>query len=492
MTTALLTDFPDALSPMVVKELRQGMRTRLFAGVMLVLHALMLVITLISGAAEDARDVDGLRTSLTVLVLCMIFPLRGFSALAGEIQKNTMDMLVLTRLSAWRIVFGKWASLAAQSTLVAVSLLPYVVARYLYGAQDLLADVAMLGLYWIIGLVITAAVVCLSTQKAFWLRAAVVGMFSIAPLFMGLMFAVGSVFGGGSGMSTTFNMMFGGSGLFSGGAWWVFMVTVLAAVWAVFFFLSLAATRVAPPSENLATVKRCVHGGLVFLLIGLSIWDVAPVMPAAFITAAVGVLYFAALDALTERNPEMTSIYLPFYRRGLLGRWMAWFLSPGWMTGVLFSFVAASLILVRIAYEAGTGTGAGSAENYLGLLSVNEVWMIAALVLVTSGRRSRDLLGPWIVIYILMGVIGALVSAVSLAPAAMGDQTPWGLCLLPGSTAAGYEMAQPDDKELFLMISAGTNLIWPLILVALAMVAAVKSKSLRKEARELAASVVER
>ncbi len=474
MTTALLTDFPDALSPMVVKELRQGLRTRLFAGVLLVLHSLMLVITLISGAAENASDVDGMRTSLMVLVLCMILPLRGFSALAGEIQQNTMDMLVLTRLSALRIVFGKWASLAAQLTLVAVSLLPYIVARYLYGAQDLVADMLMLGVYWILGLVITAAVVCLSTQKAFWLRAVVVLMFGFVPFWVGVMFAASMVFGGRGGSSWS-SAMWSGSGLFTGSAWWVASAVLVAAAWSVFYFISLAATRVAPPSENLATLKRCVNGGLTLALVLASYIG----MP-EFLDVALVVLSLATLDALTERNPEMSSIYLPFYRRGLPGRVAAWFLSPGWMSGVGFSFVLAAVVGLRLRSEI------GPVDGLLAMFSVVDMWMISALVLISSGRKSRDLLGPWIIIFVIMMVIQSLISTVSLVPAAMSEQTPWGLCLLPGLASSGYELAQTDDQALFFNLSSGIGTLWPLILIVAMVIAARGSRELRKETHALA------
>ena len=43
-TVAGLQDFSDRLSPMVVKELRQGLRTRWFGGLMLVLHGLLVLI----------------------------------------------------------------------------------------------------------------------------------------------------------------------------------------------------------------------------------------------------------------------------------------------------------------------------------------------------------------------------------------------------------------------------------------------------------------
>lgn len=51
----------------------------------------------------------------------MVRPIRGLNALASEIKADTLDLLLLTRLSAWRITFGKWLSLTSQSALLVVA-----------------------------------------------------------------------------------------------------------------------------------------------------------------------------------------------------------------------------------------------------------------------------------------------------------------------------------------------------------------------------------
>jgi hypothetical protein len=476
---ATLSDFPDNLSPMVVKELRQGMRTRLFAGVLLVLHSLMLLITLIAGTAENPGDLDGLRLGLIGLILCFVLPLRGFSALAGEIQRNTMDMLVLTRLSAARIVLGKWASLTAQSLLIAVSLLPYVVARYLYGGQDLFSEAQLLGLLWLIGAVCTAAVVCLSTQPVFWLRTTVVVIFGVVLLWVGFMFLVASAFGGGA-LSSSYPVMFPLGSVVDDGGWWAVLLVIALATWAVFFFLSLAATRVAPPAENSATLRRSVHGGLVLLLLAASF-----IFPGTddVLGIAFFILSMATLDALTERNPGMTSVYVPFFRCGLLGRLGLWVLSPGWMSGFVFSLVLTALLASRQL------VASGSTEALIGAFQVVDIWMVSALVLISSGRKSRDLLGPWIVVYLLRMVASYFLSMVAMIPAAVGSETPWALCLLPNEAATAFPLVQPEDEMLFLIISGGLAGIWLLILLVAAIRAALRDRPLRRDARRVGEGV---
>ena len=95
---------------MVVKELRQGLRMRSFGGIFVTLHILLVLITLMGGASSNHDSINWLFDGLVTAILCLVFPLRGFAALAQEMNSGTLDMLVLTRLSAWRIVLGKWAS----------------------------------------------------------------------------------------------------------------------------------------------------------------------------------------------------------------------------------------------------------------------------------------------------------------------------------------------------------------------------------------------
>ena len=129
--TAGLDDFSDRLPPMLVKELRQGLRARIFVavflGLQLFLGLVMLLATTASGldgAGQVISQIIFLFFSLAVLV---VQPLRGMNALYGEIKSSTIDMMVLTRLSARRIVIGKWAAVVGQTLLLFISIVPYLI-----------------------------------------------------------------------------------------------------------------------------------------------------------------------------------------------------------------------------------------------------------------------------------------------------------------------------------------------------------------------------
>ncbi len=145
-----LNDFASSISPMAVKELRQGLRTKLFLSVFIGIQ-LLAVLAL---AAEFLTDWNGLLQGmqdnhwlfqltwpspfwfLCELAFLIILPLGGFSALRSEMDKANIELLLIARLSRWRIVGGKWLMLCIQAWVIFASLLPYLVVRYFSGGID--------------------------------------------------------------------------------------------------------------------------------------------------------------------------------------------------------------------------------------------------------------------------------------------------------------------------------------------------------------------
>lgn len=461
-----ITDFPDRLSPMVVKELRQGLRTRLFGGVMLTLHIMLVLLTLMSGGAENASVVSGWFDGIVTLVLCIIMPLRGFSAVADEIKSGTLDMLALTRLSAGRIIFGKWAAIASQSLLLMLSILPYVVARFVFGGLDLFGEIAALFYKWLAGVVIAAVIVALSTQRQFWLRALVVFL----PLMIGgcgafsfmVMTRMGTSTSSGS-MVTFFTK--------SGGASSALLVVGMAA-WAIFFFLSLAATRIAPTASLLSVVKRSVHLVMILSLLLLG-WLTGSAADMGMIAA--GVLTLLMIDALTERVNEVPSVYAAFYQRGWPGRVALWLLAPGWVTGLVYSALLVALVAVFVGWTRSVE------EAKLVVVSAAGTWMIAALVQLFSTRKSRDLLPPFIIFWLIVNVMIAILGIPLLASLSMRSSTAWFTCALPQFLASGYKTAQAGDKAVLLQLGMLSACIWPAVLLIAAVFAWRHARGARQE-----------
>lgn len=468
MLATTLNDFPDRLSPMVVKELRQGLRTRMFGGVMLVLHAIMVIVTLMGGGAENADGISGLIDGIVTFVLCIILPSPALHALANEISKNTLETLVLTELSAGRIVFGKWASVAIQSLVVALSLMPYMVARYVFGGLDLFGELGALGLKWLVGAVIAAFMLCVSTQRQKWLRSLVGGLFGFFAATTAIGLLLPRIFRGGITASSSFTA----SSFMSLGTGAGVLLVAASAAWTIFSLLSIATTRIAPAASNLALIKRSVHLS-VFIVVAASAIAGAPMTMAA---AAMGiVLMLASIDALTERANDVPSVYAAFYRRGGAGRLAAWFLAPGWNTGILFTLLLAALGVVVLRSK-------GSIDDAAGLwLGAAAIWMPAALVQLAPSRRAADLLGPWMVCYFLCVVLAMFVGFTFPFAATM-SVTPWLACALPSTVLAGVKLAKGGDGETLRLYGLAAASLWPLLLLIASVFAAKRTREARSEA----------
>lgn len=439
---------------MVVKELRQGLRTRLFGGVMLVIHLLLVIVTLLTGAARNSQDVVGVLDGLVWFVLVVVMPLTGFSALSGEVKAGTMEMLVLTRLSAGRIVLGKWAAIALQSLLVAVSVVPYVVARYVYGGSELFEDLASLGLQWLLSAVLTAAIVALSTQKQFWLRTLFVGL----PLFMfGLSsfswFMIRSI-----GRSS-----FPGSPVIQDMPWLAYVAWLAAASWLIFALLSFAASRIAPASSQLPLVKRLVHLGVLLVISGLEVSFGRG--SGGFLVVAGFVAVVASVDALADDVHGLPTLYLPFYRRSWWGRLASWFLAPGWMHGFVYSAGLAGVVAAG-AYV--TGDADSAARFWLVMCAV---WMSAFFGHLLAFRRKGDYFSALVAGGCIMAFLN-LMGAILARPLSEKGMD-WLLYLLPAYSVGEFDRG--GIRQVFGIVFSAADvavvagLLWPFLLGLLAL-----------------------
>ncbi len=143
-------DLPEGFDPMTAKELRQSMRRGSFVLPFLGIQVLALVAMLAefqSGHAAGASEYAGMLNLwllassgpfwMVVAVVCMILmPMGGMVLMGQELEDGNHELLVLTKLGRWKIVWGKFVTLWGLSVVTFVSLLPYVVVRYLVGGIE--------------------------------------------------------------------------------------------------------------------------------------------------------------------------------------------------------------------------------------------------------------------------------------------------------------------------------------------------------------------
>jgi len=326
-------DFPAWLPPMLVKELRQGVQSGVFIWTFLLLQgALFLLFSVFTLARADSLDEQASLAfffwTAAVAALVLLVPLRGLGAIGGERRGNGLDLLQITRLSATRIVTGKWIAIVAQLFLVAVTFLPYVVVRYFFGGVDVLGQIEILGWIVAIGSVVAAAAVALSALPL-WLRIGIVVVLG------GLSLPVlAEIIDDGIPASV---MM-----LVVSPAMKVAIVALLVAH--VLAFHEFAAARIAPPAENHAGRKR-----LLALAIAAA-WPVAGWLgskPAAVgtVLATAPLLLCYATGTVVDAPSRVTALFARFRRFGAAGRLAAAAFTPGWATGILFVAILVAICL---------------------------------------------------------------------------------------------------------------------------------------------------
>lgn len=324
-------DYADWLNPMLVKELRQGLRKSVFVSVFLLVQIAMVILIgfrMLSAASGTDQMVGGFLDGVLWvglgLALLIIMPMRGLASITEEQKANTLDLVQMTRMGSTGIVLGKWVAVMSQSVLIAIAVLPYAVLRYFFGGVDVVDNLVTLTAMILGSAAATALCLWLSTMPAA-ARGIGVGLaIYIIPTTL---------------IGTRLGPMFGTSSIASGSVF----VWIYATIITTIFLLELAAARIAPIAENHATRIRLIAVvGVLIALIGSSAGAIEWAVPGVII------FIWASFEALTEQTSEVPSLYAPWASRGPFTRLVARTLYPGWATGLLFTL---SLTIIMIGNQ---------------------------------------------------------------------------------------------------------------------------------------------
>jgi len=458
--TDRLNDFPDRLSPMLVKELRQGLRARTFVIVFLVLQGLLGLILLIASAgatsAHAGQKVSEIVFVFYALAVLVIQPLRGVAALASEIRGQTIDLMVLTRLSALRIVLGKWVAIISQSALLACTIIPYLILRYYFGGMNLFAELLMVAMIFLVSSGLTAMTVGLSACSSILIR----GLLPIlgTPMLVYYVFNFG--FGG---ELTQMIELFGFSN--SRDAWGtlLFAIAILYLGWSA---LSLGASLIAPHAENHATLRRLIALGIMLLLAGL----VAAIKLPREAAAGLWFLFSAPAigTALSEPEQWVATVCRPFVRKGGLGVLFGRLLYPGWASGVVFTLVIAGVGFLGLATMKRTGT---DVEPEIMMTALLGSLLLPATIMVLAGSKVKDRAATFILLWIAFAVLGGVVT--SMAETISSQTLLWAfvwdpLVLPPMPRMVASSGFNPD---VILMTGIAIDSVYAVILLTTALMA---------------------
>lgn len=452
-STEKLNDFSDRLPPMLVKELRQGLRAKTFVGVFLGLQLFLGIVMLfattasgLDGAGEVVSRIIFLFFSLAVLV---VQPLRAINALHAEIKSTTLDMMVLTRLNARRIVAGKWASIVGQTLLLFVSIVPYLILRYFFGGMNLFTELLALGSIFLFSACLTAFNVGLSSNAAIIVRG-IVPLIVAVFLFGFLMVMVGNF--------DDFLEFFTLADPDAMAIYWGMLIGSIYLAWIIF---SLGVSAIAPAAENHSSLNRIVT--LVMMAVAGLILYLAhadeEVIP--FIIGAVA--FPALLASLTEPNHLLPRVTLPFVRRGAFGKFCGLFLYPCWTSGVHFTALLSVVVLAVGGFVAMSASGYRfSGEEFAVLCSLTGSALFPAVILAFLQKKIQNRLGFYLAI--LIASFALMLALVAVAESTNADGAIWLFAWLPPVHLYLIDQAGSDTVALMTSLVV-TSLYMGILLV---------------------------
>ncbi|MBC8128442.1 MAG: hypothetical protein H8M99_14975 [Gloeobacteraceae cyanobacterium ES-bin-144] len=377
MSAPFLTDFSDRISPMLVKELRQGLRAKTFVALFLSLQVFLAVMLFSASAASNSDQIGSVISSLiftffSVAVL-LVQPLRGISALSSEVKGNTIDMMVLTRLSALRIVFGKWVAIVSQSALLLSTIIPYLILRYFFGGMNLFAEIVALAMLFVTSLALTAVTVGLSGCTSVIVRS-LIPIFGLPVLWISITSFLFRGFGRSGGVMDIFSLTSTDSQL----AVTLYLATM---VYVGGSMLSLGASLIAPAAENHAFLRRLtalVSLLVVFILGFFEQINKEPLIAAVFIIAIPAIMI-----ALNDAAPLVLTICKPFVKKRRVGRIIGWLFYPNWGSGIIYATLiglfSIAIILMPLSRNGSLNIDADDAAVFASLfggLFFPAVWQV--------------------------------------------------------------------------------------------------------------------
>lgn len=446
----------DRMNPIVVKELRQAVKSRFVVSVlmlMLTLLMLILAVTLINqdsyrGFDEDAGADLFLVFQSILLATCMLFvPVYVGVRLAAERSSATSDLIYVTTIRPSSIVWGKLLAGMVVTALTFSACAPFMVITYLLRGIDLPTILFVMGMDVLIVLAATQLAIFVGTMPIGWPVKALLGLvlvFLSVMCFTGMTIFVEEELlriGIGSAMDDS--------------EFWV-VISVMAGTWlaaiAMIFFLSVA--MIAPATANRALWPR-LYFSLVwvaslvgFVVLSVNVDTLDPLL--AWLIAMFILLFFAAVICSSERE-----VFGPRLRRGIprsgLARVPAFFFYSGAAGGLLWvqALIGITLLATFIVranfldpFEAYAATSGWSyydsfPEHWLQRFGSSAMWVIGYMLLsvVICRRAAKIKNAPAIT-----GVVGLIIIAAA--------------CAIPMIVAYALDPDRWDRKlELWLIIN---------------------------------------
>ena len=343
----------DTANPVVVKELRQAVQSRLVIAILLLF--LLVNVVIVSGylvlgvdiVANERAGADLFSALFVVLVLtCIVFvPLYAAVRLTMERNDSNIDLLFITTIPPAAIIRGKFWAAVALTALIYSASSPFLTFTYLLRGVDLPSIFFSLGAAFLLTtLAIMLAIFVGSVAGGLLLRILMAG----GLLYLGGLLAAGAIAVG------TETARFGLAANFRRDEMWAVLGALLllgVGAWGLLYLLSVAAVS-ARSSNRMFPIR--VFLTVCWLILGVvcGIWTY--VKPGQDALSDWGVGSLAVLSLILALTLAERESWSPRVRRNIpratLPRLLAWLFYTGSAGGVIWaSLLGVATLIVSLA-----------------------------------------------------------------------------------------------------------------------------------------------
>ncbi|HSG66490.1 MAG TPA: hypothetical protein VLD39_15885, partial [Gammaproteobacteria bacterium] len=386
----------EAVSPVIVKELRQAVRGRfivavilLFLAVQLVTMGIALLVNAVS-ASNIEQAAAGRPVFLTIFGIligtCIVcIPAYTGIRLAAERSDVNVDLLFITSLEPRSIILGKLGSAMILTALIYSACVPFLAFTYFLRGVDfpsiaVLLAMGFLAVSVMVSIAITLATIPVTRPFKVILGLGMLSMgFPTIPILIALSFQF--LQGSGGGLIGSMDFWIGAG------------VTVAFVVAACSVLLALATAQVTPPAANRARPVRIML--TLFWLVtgagaGVLVWQIGRLEPViAWMIFQLCLLTLCMVVAASERR-ELGPRVTRSIPESLGARILAFPFYSGSLSGLAWT-VMMMLATIGVVLGAGKLLGSPSGTDHLEAAS----WLGDALVYISGYTMAGIALREW-------------------------------------------------------------------------------------------------
>lgn len=197
------------INPILERELKTRMRTwktSILLTVFLILIAMVLTLFFLANSASSSFGAYGFDPSIistiydflamTMMILLMfIIPVFTATAISGERERQTLELMLCSDFSPWKIVVGKMSAALCFVLLMIVTAMPFMGITLLFGGISIF-DILKLVLYYMIASVMLASAGMFATTHfkknitAIIMSYVILGAMMLMPAFIMIAFSI--------------------------------------------------------------------------------------------------------------------------------------------------------------------------------------------------------------------------------------------------------------------------------------------------------------